>query len=138
MAKAGRKSKMDKKGEEIIKKAYEYLEGAFKKEEVIPTIAGLALHLKEFKIPRQKIYEYAEKDKEFGEIVEVLQAIQEKRLISGGLLNKLNPFLVKLLLSAKHGYIEKGAMDLTSGGKPLLDVLYHDSNKKNSETSKED
>jgi len=96
--KRGRPTKFNK---ELCGKAIQYLETEFKKDEPIPTIAGLALFLK---IPRQKIYIYSEQYEDFRDIVENLLALQEKRLLTGALMNKLNAKISALML-AKHGYV---------------------------------
>src|SRR3989344_5056457 len=101
--------------EELCSKANRYLK-EFEKDEPVPTMAGLAFFLK---IPRQKIYEYKEKHEEFRDIVEILMGLQEMKLLSGSLTNKLNSKISTLMLS-KHGYSNKeevehsGRMSLTA------------------------
>lgn len=88
----------------MVKTAEQYLNGGYKKDESIPTIAGLALKLR---IPRQKVYEYANDDRpEFRDIVEDIKALQEKVTLKGSLTNKFNAKISALIL-AKHGYKEQ-------------------------------
>lgn len=95
--------------EEIIKKGWKYLkqftDGKRPKDEVIPSIEGLALYLD---INRSTLYDWdSQKDKqEFSNIMEVLRALQGKTLLTGTLLNKLNANIGKAILS-RHGYTEK-------------------------------
>lgn len=93
---------------QLVQKAIEYIEQEFKRDEVIPTAAGLALFLG---IPKSKLYIYAQKHAPFRTILESLNALQEKRLLAGGLTGKLNSAIVKLVL-AKHGYKESHAVDV--------------------------
>ena len=101
MANRGRPTKFKK---EMVEKAEQYMIDYKKEEdEAVPTIEGLSLYLK---IPRQKIYEYTKKDKDFRDIIEVIRTLQAKRLLTGGLLNKFNSIITRLML-AKHGYKEE-------------------------------
>ena len=70
---------------------------------LIPSTAGLALHLN---VARSTLYEWADKHPEFSDILERIQAHQEKELIAGGLGGAFNATITKLMLS-KHGYVEK-------------------------------
>ena len=112
MTKAGRPTKYEK---ELIKKAKQYLLD-YKKDEAVPTIAGLALYLE---IHRDSIYEYEKKYKEFSDISEIVRALQEKRLLTGGLLNKYSSIITRLML-AKHGYKEQQETKITGDISVLL------------------
>ena len=96
-------------GEHVVQKTIQYIETEFMKDEPVPTIAGLAVYLKK---SRQSLYEYAKAYQEFGDIIRELLALQEKKLLAGGLGNKLNPAIVKLMLG-RHGYTDKSE-DVTS------------------------
>lgn len=91
---------------ELIAKAVKYVdtEGTVS-DDVLPTIAGLAVYLG---ISRETIRLWAaDKNKpEFFGIVEQLMAKQEKKLINGSIMNDYNATISKLLLS-KHGYSDK-------------------------------
>lgn len=98
--------------------------------DVLPTVEGLALYLK---IARSTLYEWAvvptaedEPDaelrllrKHFSDIVSDLLARQSKLLINNGLKGRFNANITRLILSGKHGYVEKQATDLTTNGKDL-------------------
>ena len=99
-------------GKELMEKAVEYIEVEFKKEEAVPTIAGLAIYLK---VSRDSVYEYCKLYKKFSDIVEGLMALQERRLLTGSLLNKLNAKIAVLML-AKHGYKEESGISVESKG----------------------
>lgn len=74
----------------------------------IPTIEGLAIHLK---INRDTVYAWKKTFAEFSDIVEELLANQANRLLNKGLSGDYNPTIAKLMAS-KHGYIERSAVDL--------------------------
>ncbi len=90
----------------------------------LPSIEGLAIHLN---IHRSAMYIWEatadyEKDPnslfcQFFDILEKLRAMQANRLINNGLMGSYSPVIAKLLLSSKHGYIEKS--DITSGGNAI-------------------
>lgn len=82
----------------------------YQDNEVVPTIAGLALHLG---VCRPTIYDWAaEEGSEFSYIVSDIQATQEQKLINGGLRGDMNASITKLMLS-KHGYAEKTEQTLS-------------------------
>ncbi len=83
--------------------------------ESTPTMAGLARQLR---VVRRTLYLWREKSPAFAEVCERLQDSQEFSLINGGLGNKLNANIVKLML-ANHGYSDKQAIDHTSGGNAI-------------------
>jgi hypothetical protein len=75
-------------------------------DDVIPTVEGLAVHLG---IARSTLYLRPE----FSDILENILSLQAKLLLNGSLKGELNPVISKMMLSAKHGYIEKSAKELT-------------------------
>ena len=93
---------------EILEKAKSYESDFYKKEEAIPTIAGLAHFLG---IHRDTVYAWAERYNKFSDIVERVMTLQEKKLITGGLINKFNPTMAKLMLT-KHGYKDKSESEV--------------------------
>ena len=97
-------------GKRIIQQTEQYLKDFKKNGEVIPTIEGLAVYLK---IGRRTIYDWAkQEDKvEFSHIVEALLSLQSRDLVSGGLSNKMNSNIAKLLLG-KHGYKEESKQEV--------------------------
>lgn len=130
---------------ELLEKAQDYslnwkmLDGA-----VIPTIEGLSLHCNlarstvyawceiptEFNVPANTTPEQLPKwqkectklrqlHAEFSDIVENILLKQSRTLISHGLDGAFNASITKLILSGKHGYVEKQATDLTTNGKDL-------------------
>ena len=99
--------------EEILKAAEEYLYDFETSEEVIPSIAGLALRLK---VSRKTLHNWmADEDKsEFLHIIEAILAKQESALVNKGLAGDFNPTVTKLILS-KHGYSEKQEVEISGG-----------------------
>jgi hypothetical protein len=103
----------------MIARARKYDKGT----DAVPTIEGLALHLG---VARSSCYLWAEVPSEpdegadlaewqrrrqlhqhFSDIVNDLLAQQAKLLINNGLKGKFNANITKLILSGKHGYVEK-------------------------------
>jgi hypothetical protein len=87
--------------------AWKYLtHKVWAKDEAIPTIEGLAVYLS---ISRDSLYA----NDAFSDILEAVRTLQAKHLITGSLRNELNPAISKMMLSAKHGYVEKSEKALT-------------------------
>lgn len=100
---------------EVMEAAREYSLGGWKKNgEVVPSIAGLALHLGR---GRPTLYRWAAEDADFAEIMERVKTQQEAALLNGGLSGELNATITKLML-ANHGYTDKQSIDY--GVNPLL------------------
>ncbi len=86
---------------EIIAKARRYIDGAWQGPDiVIPTAEGLAGYIN---IARSTLYE----SKELSDTLEQIQRLQATMVLNGALDNRYNPAIAKLILSAKHGYVEK-------------------------------
>lgn len=113
---AGRPTKYNK---QIIEKSLDYLENYMTYGDVIPQVAGLALHLG---VRRETLHQWAKEDdkEDFSNIFEDVKGAQEKRLINGSLEGDFNPAISKMLLT-KHGYSDKQEIqqDVTSGGEKL-------------------
>ena len=121
---------------ELIAKAKEYVEKrSWMGEMMIPTAAGLATHLG---IHKDSLYEYVKINTEISDVMKTLKDAQEEKLLQKSLVNQYNPTIAKLLLSSKHGYVEKSAVDNTIRmPKPILggiSVQTDDSAKEDSET----
>lgn len=87
--------------EEMIEQAWAYL---VDHNGPVPSIAGLSLVLK---ISRSTVYEWSRVvDSEFSYIVSDLMAIQEEKLLNGGLSSNYNASIAKLMLT-KHGYTDR-------------------------------
>ena len=105
---AGRPTKYN---EVAQKKADKYADGGFIEcDDVVPSVAGLAIHLG---VTRSTIQLWAKENPRFSGTLDKLKAQQEKISLSGGLRGDLNATIVKLLL-ANHGYSEKQSLDHTS------------------------
>lgn len=106
-------------GEPTLKKAKKYLEQAKDRiredengklillEANIPKVAGLALYLG---FGKSTIYRWAEDYPEFQEILDMINATQEERVINYAASGLYNSNIAKLLLG-KHGYAEKQQME---------------------------
>lgn len=93
---------------------------------VIPSIEGLTLHLK---LARSTVYAWCDTPtqhddetpqayakrcdlhEQFSDIVETVLVKQSRTLINHGLDNQFNSTIAKLMLSGKHGYVEKSEVD---------------------------
>lgn len=94
----------------VIKAGYE-MHG-----DIVPTIEGFAQYIG---VSRETCYAWEREHKEFSDIMDGIRQRQGRMLINGALGNKFNPTISKLLLSSKHGYVEKSATDITTGGEKL-------------------
>ena len=105
--KGGRPSKYTP---DLIEKAEAYINGGWADEgDLIPSIAGLAVHLK---VNRDTLHSWAndpEKER-FSDMLGEMSANQENILLQNGLANRFNSTITKLVLS-KHGYSDKVDVD---------------------------
>lgn len=127
-----------KLNEELLEKAraYIYSTGEEKAkftddDSIIPTLEGFASYLS---LSRDTVYawceppakptegdpdawgERAELHKQFSYIVNEIKNQQARMLINGSLGNKYNATIAKLILSGKHGYVEKSEIDQKLSG----------------------
>lgn len=111
---AGRPKKLTP---ELMEEARKYLsEMDISIHTLLPTIEGLAIALH---ISRDTVYEWEKENDEFSDIVAQLRADQGQKLIQNALLGKYNATIAKLILSGKHGYVEKTETDVTTNGESL-------------------
>lgn len=110
--KGGRPSRYN---DETMGKVMDYLSNFQDQDQVIPTIAGLAVHLG---VHRDTLYAWAGDDdkQEFSDILERLRALQEIVLVNNGLTGEFNSAITKMMLT-KHGYSDK--MDVVSDGESI-------------------
>lgn len=113
----GRPTKLTKA---LIAEGWQYLEdtGTMLPNALLPTVEGLALRLG---VSRDTIYEWEANggNQEFSDIVAKLRALQGEKLIQKSLSGQYNSTIAKLILSGKHGYVEKKETDITTAGKEL-------------------
>ena len=104
--------------EELLTKAREHVNSFdVSAYTLLPTIEGLALELK---INRDTIYQWEKENDEFSDIVSEIREKQAQKLIQLALAGKYNASIAKLILSGKHGYVEKTEIDNNiSGGVSL-------------------
>ena len=91
----------DKVGDWHVKRAQEYINGAWKKQGdyvVVPTLEGLAMYLD---VSRQTLYEASE----LSYMRELVNKLQAEMVLNHGLQGTYNAAIAKLVLS-KHGYRE--------------------------------
>lgn len=92
---------------------------------VIPTVEGFASYLQ---IHKDTAYEWAKIDENFSDVLREVKQQQASMLINGSLNNKMNPTIAKLLLSSKHGYIEKNQTENTGESKIIVETRHADNN----------
>ncbi len=99
---AGRPDTID---DSYVKRAEEYAAGAWQTDgRVVPTIEGLAIYLD---IARETCY----RAPELSHTLEKIQRLQSDLVVNKGLTGEFNANIGKLILSAKHGYVEKTAVE---------------------------
>lgn len=98
--------------QDLIDKAKDYLENFAEYEQLVPTVAGLSLHVGKH---RSTVYEWAnDADKpELSDILCQLMAKQEILLVNKGLSGEFNSAIDKMMLT-KHGYSDKQEIDVNS------------------------
>jgi len=97
---------------ELINKAAEYLVVFRSEGDLVPTIAGLSCYLG---ISRSSVYNYKDKSADFLDILEKIEATQEKMLVNGGLSGDFNAPITKMMMT-KHGYSDKQETEVTGKG----------------------
>lgn len=124
--------------EALVKQAEEFVVSRREDRTLLPTVEGLALELH---IHRDTVYDWAEIDetstplqRRFSDIVGDLKSAQAEKLVQYSLIGKYNSTIAKLILSGKHGYVEKSASDITTGGEAIQFI--NDVPRPNDETSK--
>lgn len=112
----GRPTKLTKT---LRDKAWEYLAECELDRLKLPTIEGLALSLE---IHRDTLYDWEQSDKGFSDILESLRQAQSNKLIQKGLANQYNSTIAKLILSGKHGYVERQAVENSGEQKVTVEI----------------
>lgn len=109
----GRPTKYSQK---MLDDTKDYLENHSLYGDMVPSVVGLACHLK---LHTRTLYDWASQPEkhQFSAMFEQVTQIQERLLLSGGLSGQYNPAITKLMLS-KHGYSEKTQQEIsgTNGG----------------------
>lgn len=102
---------------EVIEKAWAYLKGGYQQQgNAVPSVAGLAFGLGKH---RDTMYEWADQNAEFSDILKAINTAQEMLLIDGALTGDFNAPFTKLLMT-KHGYSDKMETDVTSKGEAVV------------------
>lgn len=98
--------------QDIIDKAWSYVNGGWEKEGApIPSLVGMCRVLNRGK---STIYDWAkDPEKQFSDIVEALNELQEEILASKGLTGDFNSSITKLMMT-KHGYSDKQDISQTT------------------------
>jgi IS30 family transposase len=115
---AGRPTKMTQELEFMIE---DYLNSYQDLDQVVPTIVGLCSYIN---ISKSTVYKWKEENKSqiLSDTLERIEEVQCVKLINGGLSNKFNSAITKLLL-ANHGFTEKVQQDnISSDGSHSADL----------------
>lgn len=105
--------------EEIYEKAETYLNVY---ESAIPSAAGLAIYLG---VSRATLYNWADKEPEFLDILELVNTHQEQICLDNGLKGDFNATIAKLVLG-KHGYKDQQETDLRANVETSVPVTFSD------------
>lgn len=92
---------------ELQAKADHYARNHKELGEVVPTVAGLCVHLD---VARSTIYKWADEKPLFSDTLDRINQNQELNLVNGSLANTMNANIAKLML-ANHGYSDKVQQD---------------------------
>jgi hypothetical protein len=105
--------------EELFSKAESYLDSY---DSLIPSAAGLSIFLD---VSRATLYNWAEKDDRFLDILEKVNTHQEHKCLNGGLSGDYNSTIAKLVLG-KHGYKDQQETDLRAHVETSTPVIFTD------------
>ena len=93
----------------------------------LPMVASLAMYLD---VSRDSCYEWAKQEtplgREFSDILEKISATQEYKLVGKSLKGEYNSTIAKMLLSSKHGYVERTQVDEKSEQTVTVITRSHD------------
>lgn len=112
-------------GENTVNAALEYLEKWKKLGDAMPSLCGLAMHLK---ITRETVYAWQSDEdptkREFTEVCMMILTEQQRTLENKGLTGDFNPTITKAILT-KHGYKDRTehSVDPVSPLRPVLNVF---------------
>lgn len=94
----------------------DWMAGGDNTGDAMPSNTRLSLMLG---VTRQTMDAWAKKHAEFAEVMWRVKALQKLTLQNGGLLEKFNPSVTKLVLATNHGMSDRQAIDHTSGDEPI-------------------
>lgn len=80
----------------------------------LPKIEGFSQYINTSKTI---LYEWEKKYPEFMNALDKIREVQHNMLIDGGISNRFNPAITKLMLSNNHGYVDR--KDVTTDGKSI-------------------
>ena len=99
--KGGRPTKYN---EEMVKKAYEYIELAGNNYEELPTLFKMAEYLK---VDEDTVLAWGKKYDEFIGAIKKVKKLQRDRLMGKGLDNTWNSPMAMFLLKCNHGFVDR-------------------------------
>lgn len=90
---------------ELLEAAHAYVDGMWEENGPVPSVVGL---VNAIGISKSIAYDWAkhEDKKAFSDILTRVEALQEEKLIAGGLSGGFNPAFAKMMMT-KHGYSDK-------------------------------
>ena len=93
-----------------------WAEGEDETDDAMPSNTRLSLILG---VTRQTMDNWAKDHDDFREVMWRVKALQKLTLQNGGLLERFNPSVTKLVLATNHGMSDRQAVDHTSGDEPI-------------------
>lgn len=86
----------------------------------VPQVAGLACHVG---VSSATLYDWAQQDgpvaRALSDVLARVMEAQHRTLVNGGVSNKYNHVIAKLILSSKHGYAERSQVDNVSSDQSM-------------------
>ena len=113
------KARLNDETKAMIKAYIEGFSNGQSNNEVIPTIAGLALRLN---ITRQTLYNWAKEDEEIALLLEALKNAQELYLVNMGLKGEINAGIAKLMLMNNHSYSDRMKSEISGEGTRTIEL----------------
>ena len=95
---------------DIVPKVYEFIEEC-KEKEILPSKAGLGLHLG---VTKETIHSWCNNHPEFLSAIKKVEQFQEQMLMNESFMNGKNATMAIFLLKNNHGYKDKTEVDTTA------------------------
>ncbi len=80
----------------------------------LPMIEGFAEYID---VHKDTLYKWEKENPDFSDALDKIRKVQHNMLVKGGVSNRYNPAITKLMLMNNHGYKEKS--DVTTDGKAI-------------------
>jgi len=107
----------------MLEKALDYIKNYADYDDVIPSVAGLAVALE---VSKKTLYNWSEvpENIKFLHALEKLSTNQENKLLNGGLSGRFNPAITKLIMY-NHGYTGQPKEPDSDDESPPLEISFN-------------